>query len=501
VRKTKEITKILIANRGEIAVRVARACREMGITSVAVYSEADRSARHVRYADEAYEIGPPPSSESYLLVKRIIDTALKAGCQAIHPGYGFLAENPALPKACAKAGLIFIGPSAESMALLGNKTEARKVMAAANVPIIPGAKEPLPSVIEALSAAVEVGYPVLLKAAGGGGGKGVRIVNSPEEMGSAFERARAEAVSAFGNPDIYLEKFVVGPHHVEIQILADSHGNVIHLNERECSVQRRYQKLIEESPCCILDSALREKMGETAKKAVLASGYENAGTVEFLVDSKRDFYFLEVNARLQVEHPVTELITGIDLVKEQIRIAQGLPLSITQEQVPIHGAAIECRISAEDPESFLPSVGLIRELIEPSGPGVRVDSGISKNYDVPVYYDPLLAKVITWGATREEARTRMLRALEEYKIEGVKTTIPFHRRVLTHEAFIKGDYDTGIVPRIEHSRTTRHLEVAAMAAVIVAMSDERMEFTSEAENPEGWKLAGRVFHGLHRLGW
>ncbi len=493
------INKILIANRGEIAVRIARACHETGITSVAVFSEADRSAKHVRYADEAYEIGPAPSVESYLVIDRIIETAVKSGCQAIHPGYGFLAENPALPAACAAAGLVFIGPDADSMALLGNKTEARKVMEKAGVPIIPGAMEPLQSEAEALAAAAETGYPVLLKAAAGGGGKGVRVVHSEDELPSAFKRAGAEALSAFGNPDVFLEKYLIEPRHVEIQILADNYGNVIHLNERECSVQRRYQKLIEESPCCILDEAMRERMGNAAITAVKASGYTNAGTVEFLVDSSGDFYFLEVNTRLQVEHPVTELITGIDLVKEQIRIASGEKLGLTQEDIGINGAAIECRISAEDPETFLPSVGYIRELVEPSGPGVRVESGISADYDIPVYYDPLLAKVITWGKDRPEAIARMLRALDEYKIKGVKTTIPFHRRVLVNRDFIEGNYDTGIVTRIEHHRMNDFLEISAIAATIVAMNENNVDFVSDVKQDDGWKLSGRMYGGIRSI--
>ncbi|NOQ21473.1 MAG: acetyl-CoA carboxylase biotin carboxylase subunit [Candidatus Aegiribacteria sp.] len=490
------ISKILIANRGEIAVRIARACHETAITSVAVFSEADRSAKHVRYADEAYEIGPAPSVESYLVIDRIIETAVRSGCQAIHPGYGFLAENPALPAACAAEGLIFIGPDADSMALLGNKTEARKVMEKAGIPIIPGAMEPLKSEAEALVAAAEAGYPVLLKAAAGGGGKGVRVVHSEDELPSAFIRAGAEALSAFGNPDVFLEKYLIEPRHVEIQILADNYGNVIHLNERECSVQRRYQKLIEESPCCMLDEAMRERMGKAAITAVKASGYTNAGTVEFLVDSSGDFFFLEVNTRLQVEHPVTEMITGIDLVKEQIKIASGEKLGMGQEDISINGAAIECRISAEDPETFLPSVGYITELVEPAGPGVRVESGISADYDIPVYYDPLLAKVITWGKDRQEAIARMLRALDEYKIKGVKTTIPFHRRVLIDKGFSEGNYDTGIVTRIEHHRTNDFLEISAIAATIVAMNDENVDFVSDVKQDDRWKLSGRNYGGI-----
>ncbi len=494
--------KVLIANRGEIAIRVARGCRELGIETVAVFSEVDRSAKHVRYCDEAYKIGPAPSSESYLVIEKIIETALESGCQAIHPGYGFLAENAALPAACVKAGLTFIGPTAEAMALLGSKTEARKTMEKAGVPIIPGIDKSLDSAEEALEVAKKIGYPVLLKAAAGGGGKGVRIVDSEEVLSQELERAQAEAQAAFGDPSVFLEKYIVKPRHVEIQILADEHGNVIHLNERECSVQRRYQKLVEESPSCILDDELRQKMGETAIKAVQASGYTNAGTVEFLVDSNRDFYFLEVNTRLQVEHPVTELITGIDLVREQIRVAAGEKLTITQEDVGINGASIECRISAEDPDTFLPSTGIIKEMVEPAGPGVRVESGIAENSEVSIYYDPLLAKVIVWAPTRQEAIDRMLRALEEYKIKGVKTTIPFHLRVLKHEDFVSGNYDTGIVPKVKVTKKNKNVEIAAIAATIVAMADENISFADSGKaESNAWKMSGRGNGGLDSFRW
>ena len=491
-----KIRKVLIANRGEIAVRIARACHEMGITSVVVFSQADRSSKHVRYADEAYEIGPPPSSESYLVIPRIMEVARKAGCQAVHPGYGFLAENPDLPAACREEGLIFIGPQEESMSLLGNKTRARTVMDRAGIPIIPGTLQPLETVEQAYVEAETCGYPVLLKAAAGGGGKGVRVVHSREELPAALRRSRSEALSSFGNDDVYLEKYLVSPRHVEIQILADGHGNAVHLNERECSVQRRYQKLVEESPCCIVDGDLRERMGGDAIAAVKASDYVNAGTVEFLVDSDGSYYFLEVNARLQVEHPVTEMITGMDLVKEQIRVAMGNELSFSQDDVGINGAAIECRISAEDPVTFMPSVGKIRELVEPSGPGIRVESGIYSGCEVSVYYDPLLAKVIAWGGTRDEAISRMLRALDEYKIKGVKTTIPFHRKVLTREDFRSGNYDTGIVPKVELTETTHHIEAAAIAATVVAMDDEKVDFVKGSEETDRWKLSGRMYGGF-----
>ncbi|MBN1434834.1 acetyl-CoA carboxylase biotin carboxylase subunit [Candidatus Fermentibacterales bacterium] len=496
------ISKILVANRGEIAVRVMRACRELDITSVAVYSEVDRAAKHVRYADEAYEIGPAPSRESYLRIDKIMDVARRSGADAIHPGYGFLAENPELPAACEEQGIIFIGPGSESMALVGDKTRARETVESVGIPIVPGIKEPLQSSEQAIAVAKAIGYPVMLKASGGGGGKGVRIVENDQDLPGALERARAEAVSAFNNPDVYLEKYLVRPRHVEVQVVADAHGNVVHLNERECSVQRRYQKLIEESPSCALTPELRRQMGEAAIRAIRASGYVNAGTVEFLVDSERNFYFLEVNARLQVEHPVTELITGLDLVKLQILVAGGQKLPMTQKQVRINGAAIECRISAEDPQTFLPSTGIIEELIEPAGPGVRVESGISVGYEVPIYYDPLVAKLITWGADRAEALSRMDRALKEYKIRGILTTIPFHQKALRFGPFLEGDYHTGMVSEIEHTETSEHIEIAAMAATIVAMAESRVDLQpGEKGAGSQWRMSGRANGGLYRIGW
>lgn len=495
-----EFRKILIANRGEIAIRIMRACREMDIQSVAVYSEIDRTARHVRYADEAYCIGPAPSMESYLKIDRIVETALKSGCQAIHPGYGFLAENPQLPSACRKAGITFIGPSAESMALLGNKTRARTMAVEAEIPIVPGTTAPLSDLSEAEAVVKDMGFPVLLKAAGGGGGKGVRVVRESSELRSSLEQATAEARAAFDNPDIYIERYLERPRHVEIQVLADHHGNVVHLCERECSVQRRFQKLIEEAPSCALDDELRFRMGEAAKRAVKASDYHNAGTVEFLLDSTGHFYFCEVNARLQVEHPVTELITGVDIVKEQIMIAQGYPLSFTQEDVKISGSAIECRICAEDPVTFLPSTGTITEMEEPSGPGVRLESGVSEGYQVSLYYDPLIAKLLVWGRDREEALSRMKRALQEYRIKGIHTTIPFHLKALENESFRSGSYDTGIVGEIEHPKTEMHIEVAAIAAAIVAGEDLAVELGGPTEKSR-WKMLGRVGNGLHRSKW
>jgi acetyl-CoA carboxylase biotin carboxylase subunit len=495
------ISKILVANRGEIAVRIMRACREMDIESVAVFSEVDRTSKHVRYADEAWCIGPAVSSESYLRIDRIISTAKDSGCDAVHPGYGFLAENPALPRACKEAGLIFIGPSEESMALLGDKTEARTMAIAAGIPVIPGIAHPLEDAEEALKVAEEIGYPVLLKAAGGGGGKGVRVVDTPDELADAFERATAEAKASFDNSDVYVEKFLINPRHVEIQILADNYGNIIHLNERECSVQRRFQKLIEESPSCALDEELRKKMGETAIRTARAAGYTNAGTVEFLLDAEGNFYFCEVNTRLQVEHPVTELLTGIDLVKQQILIASGEKLSLKQEDIGLNGASIECRICAEDPISFLPSIGTITELVEPAGPGVRLDSGIHDGYEVTMYYDPLVAKLIVWGSNREEAIARMKRALEEYKIKGIETTIPFHMKVLEHEPFLRGCYNTGIVKEIEHPETDMHIEIAAIAAAIIAKTQGSIDIRPVTEDSSRWKLSGRTDHGVYRRRW
>jgi acetyl-CoA carboxylase biotin carboxylase subunit len=491
--------KILIANRGEIAIRVMRACRELGIESVAVFSEVDRTSKHVRYADEAWCIGPAQSTESYLRIDKIIDVAKRSGCQAIHPGYGFLAENPQLPKACMDSDIVFIGPSAESMTLLGDKTEARKMAVEAGIPVIPGISRPIVDSDEALGLAEEIGYPVLLKAAGGGGGKGVRIVEEAGELRDAFERATAEAAAAFNNPDVFVEKFLVKPRHVEFQVLADGFGNAIHLNERECSVQRRFQKLVEESPSCALDDGLRSRMGATAIQAVKSSGYANAGTVEFLLDAEGNYYFCEVNARLQVEHPVTELVTGIDLVKEQIYIAAGERLRIDQDDVGLSGASIECRICAEDPVSFLPSIGTITELVEPAGPGVRLESGISEGSEITMFYDPLIAKLLVWGSDREEAMARMRRALEEYKIKGIQTTIPFHIRVLEHGPFLKGNYNTGIVKEIEHSETDRHIDISAMAAAIVADTLGTVEIRPiSSRGRSRWKMAGRMDHGIYR---
>ncbi len=465
--------KVLIANRGEIAVRIIRACRELGLETVAVYSEADRTALHVRYADEAYLIGPAPVQESYLRWERIVDVAIRAGAEAVHPGYGFLAENAAFAQACQEAGLIFVGPNPQTIRLMSDKMAARRTVKAAGVPVAPGTDYGL-SDEELIAAAERLGYPLLIKPAHGGGGKGMRIVESPQEMPRALAIARRESKAVFGDDILYLEKIVEGARHIEFQILADSFGNVIHLGERECSIQRRHQKLIEEAPSKALDEELRRRMGEAAIKVARAVGYVNAGTVEFLLDKDKNFYFIEMNCRLQVEHPVTEMVTGIDIVKEQLRIASGRRLRYGQDDVRLRGWAIECRIMAEDPyNDFLPSPGRITGLYEPSGPGVRVDSGVYEGFEVPLYYDSLIGKLIAWGETRGEAILRMRRALDEYRIVGIKTNIPFHQQIVNDTRFISGRFDTRFVEHrfsmIEIERR-EHLEVAAIAAALLAHS-------------------------------
>src|SRR5437667_4756994 len=445
--------KILIANRGEIAVRVIRACREMGIATVAVYSEADRGGLHARMADEAYAIGPAPSRESYLVIDKIIDAAKRANADAIHPGYGFLAENAAFAQACENAGIPFIGPSPASIALMGSKIEARRAVAKYGVESVPGTLDPITSDDEARKIASSVGYPIMLKASGGGGGKGLRFVKAENELESALRNTRSEAMAAFGDDAIYIEKFVEQPRHIEIQVLSDRYGNAIAIGERECTIQRRHQKVIEECPSPIMDSGLRRRMGEAALRVVAAADYYNAGTVEFLVDAHRRFYFLEMNTRLQVEHPVTEMVTGLDLVKLQIRVAAGEKLPITQDDVVMRGSAIECRIYAEDPDNnFFPSPGTIVMLRTPSGPGVRDDSGVYEGWTVPIEYDPLISKLATWADTREETIARMQRALREYRIEGIKTNIAFFLDVLSDPDFRRGDFDTGFIERFNRGQ-------------------------------------------------
>jgi acetyl-CoA carboxylase biotin carboxylase subunit len=469
--------KVLIANRGEIAVRVIRACRELGLQTVGVYSDADRQALHVRYADEAYRLGPAPSRDSYLRIDKIIDIARKCEAKAIHPGYGFLAERAEFAEACREAGIAFVGPNPSSIAAMGDKAVARSTVSRAGVPVVPGTEgEGALSDEELLSLAPSIGFPLLVKATAGGGGKGMREVASLEEMPTLLNAARREAEASFGDGNVYLEKLVEGARHIEIQILADGQDNVIHLGERECSIQRRHQKLLEESPSPFVgeDEEFRQKIGAVAVRAAQAVGYVNAGTIEFLVDKDKHFYFLEMNTRLQVEHPVTELVTGIDIVKEQIRIARGRSLRHTQEDIHHHGWAIECRINAEDPyNNFIPSTGVITHTLLPTGPGVRVDTGVYIGFEVTPYYDSLISKLIVWGDTRGEAILRMRRALEEYKILGVRNNIPFHQRLMDSHRFMGGQYDTRFVEErfsIEEAEEGKqiHPDVAAVLATLVA---------------------------------
>jgi acetyl-CoA carboxylase biotin carboxylase subunit len=499
--------KILIANRGEIAVRVMRTCRELGVRTVAVYSDADRTAPHVLLADEAYHIGGSPARESYLVGERIIATALKCGAQAIHPGYGFLAENGAFAAAVEAAGLTFIGPPAASMRAMGSKTEARRIMSEASVPVVPGDKSGLSDVDAALASAERIGYPVLIKASMGGGGKGMRIVRHKKELPAAFEAARRESLSAFSSDEVYLERFIDGPRHIEIQVLADKQGNCIHLYERECSIQRRHQKVVEEAPSPALRELpkVRERMGAAAVAAARACGYVNAGTVEFLFNpTTSDFYFLEMNTRLQVEHPVTELVTGIDLVREQLLIAAGEPIRHRQEDIVHRGHAIECRLYAEDPlNGFLPDAGTVRSLVRPGGHWVRVDSGVEEGSEVGVYYDPLLAKLVVWGPDRDAAIRRMHRALGEYRVIGLTTNIGFNRWVMENPRYISGDFDTRFIEqefKPEYLQPKQDdLEVAAAIAAAL-WEDERRSVPTVSvganASPDGkitaWKRSGRM---------
>ncbi|RLF92923.1 acetyl-CoA carboxylase biotin carboxylase subunit [Thermococci archaeon] len=439
--------KILIANRGEIAIRIMRGCKELGIKTVAVFSEADKTALFRKYADESYLLGPAPPLKSYLNIDKIIEIAHQSEAEAIHPGYGFLAENPDFAEICKKEGIVFIGPPTKAIIDMGSKIVARNTMKKADVPIIPGSEGEIKDVEKAKDVAKECGYPVLIKASAGGGGIGIKTVNSEEDFEEALASTQRLAKSAFGNDAVFIEKYLEEPRHIEFQVLADSHGNVIHVRERECSVQRRHQKLIEETPSVVVNDELREKMGEIAVRATRAAKYENAGTVEFMY-SKGDFYFLEMNTRLQVEHPITEVITGVDLLKEQLNIASGGELSYTQEDIKGDGHAIECRINAEDPlNNFTPAPGKIVRYAEPGGPGVRVDSGVYQGFTIPSAYDPMISKLIIWGRNRNEAIVRMKRALWEYQISGIRTNIPFHEVVMNHEKFIKGDYTTHFIPQ------------------------------------------------------
>jgi acetyl-CoA carboxylase biotin carboxylase subunit len=499
--------KVLVANRGEIAVRILRACRERGLETVSVYSEADRQALHVRYADEAYLLGPAPSRESYLRADKIIDIAKKCGADAIHPGYGFLAERDDFAEACEKNGITFIGPKASAIAAMGDKGIARATVIKAGVSVVPGTEDVGNLTDEQLLAqAPEIGFPLLIKATAGGGGKGMREVQSIEEMPALIQSARREAEAAFGDGNVYLEKLVEGARHIEIQILADTHGNVIYLGERECSLQRRHQKLLEEAPSAFVDEELRRKMGEVAVKAAKAVDYVNAGTIEFLVDKDKNFFFLEMNTRLQVEHPVTEMVTGVDIVAEQIRIARGRQLSYTQEDVHFNGHAIECRINAEDPyNGFLPSTGRITHSLLPTGPGIRVDTGVYPGFEITPYYDPMIGKLIVWGETRAQAILRMRRALEEYRIVGVRTNIPFHQTMMDSHRFMGGQYDTRFVEErfsMEAAEEGKKSfdDIAAIFATLVAHAETQRaaQIVRRGErDTSNWKWVGR-WERMHR---
>jgi len=504
------IKKVLIANRGEIAVRIIRSCRELGIKSVAIYSDADRTAMHVRYADEAYHIGPSPSKESYLNGDKIIEVAKQCEADAIHPGYGFLSENAEFAKKCKAAGIIFIGPTWESIVTMGDKISARLKMIEAGVPVVPGTQQKVGDIESVNKVVSEIGLPVIIKASAGGGGKGMRLVRKKEDLASAIRMAQSEALSSFGNDTVYIEKYLDSPHHIEFQILADKQGTTVHLFERECSVQRRHQKMIEETPSPFITKELRDQMGEAAIKAAKAVNYEGAGTIEFLVDANRNFYFLEMNTRLQVEHPITERTTGIDLVKEQIYIASGKPISFSQDELVQFGHAIECRISAEDPfNNFMPCPGIIRHISEPNGLGVRTDGYVYEGYEIPMHYDPMITKIITWGRTRAEAIERMKRALFEYKITGVKTSIKFLEKIMDNKDFNDGNYDTHFIEKHmdelldihsdPHPTTT---DMALIGAYIdytsklekIGMND----FVITAKKNEKWKEYG-LMKSLQRI--
>jgi acetyl-CoA carboxylase biotin carboxylase subunit len=494
------IRKVLVANRGEIATRVIRACREQGIATVAVYSEVDREALHVQMADEAYPIGPPAPAESYLKIDTLVQVAKQSGADAVHPGYGFLAENARFAEACVGAGLVFIGPPPDAIRAMGDKTAARRIAREMQVPMVPGTVDPVQGDGEARRVASEVGYPVMIKAAMGGGGKGMRLVRSDAELEGALRTARSEATTAFGDGSVYIERYVEEPRHVEIQVLADAHGHVVHLGERECSIQRRHQKLIEESPSPFLDAAVRAKMGEAACRVAKAAGYVNAGTVEFLMDRDHNFYFLEMNTRLQVEHPVTELVTGIDLVRAQLAVAAGEPLPFRQDDITWRGWAIECRINAEDPfMGWMPSPGTITGLRPAAGPWVRDDSGAYEGCTIPRYYDTLISKLIVWGPDRAAAIARMARALDEYKVTGVRTTIPVLARILAHEDFRAGRLSTQLLERMLPELTPsegRYEPIAVIAAALAEFARlHRPAATAAASSPpaapSAWRLGAR----------
>lgn len=499
-----QIKKILVANRGEIALRVMRSAREMGIKTVAVYSEADKSALHVRFADEAVCIGPPPSSESYLRADKIIDVCKSLGVDAIHPGYGFLSENANFAKKVAEAGLIFIGPSPSAIEIMGSKLAAKQAVAKYNIPMVPGMEKAITDVEEAKAVAAKIGYPILIKASAGGGGKGMRVVESPEEFEEQMNRAVSEATSSFADGSVFIEKFITSPKHIEVQVMGDHHGNIVHFFERECSIQRRHQKVVEEAPSSVLDEARRKAIGEAAVGVARACGYYNAGTVEFIVDENLDFYFLEMNTRLQVEHPVTELITGVDLVKLQIKVAQGEKLPLSQNDITHTGHALEVRVYAEDPtNNFLPDIGKLQTYVRPQGIGVRVDDGFEQGMTIPIYYDPMIAKLITYGKDREEAISRMLRAIEEYQITGIQTTLPFCAFAIDHEAFRSGNFDTKFVEKYftpDKLKPVQDPEMDEAAAIVgtyllsSATTKNPNINTSAPSQPSAWrrKRSGKI---------
>jgi len=494
------IKKILVANRGEIAIRVMRSCREMGIQSVAVFSEADRTSMHVRYADEAFYIGPSPSNESYLVIDNIIEVAKKCKVDAIHPGYGFLSENAEFADRCEKEGILFIGPSAYAMNTMGDKITARRKMQTASVPVVPGTTDPIIDIKEAIKTIHKIGLPVMIKASAGGGGKGMRLVTKEEDIVSSISSAKSEAAASFGNDAVYIEKYINSPHHIEFQILADKHGNCIHLFERECSVQRRHQKVVEETPSPIMTPEVREEMGRHAVAAAKAVNYAGAGTIEFIVDDDLNYYFLEMNTRLQVEHPITERVVSVDLVKEQIKIADGEVLQLKQDELRQNGHAIEVRIYAEDPDNnFMPSPGIIKHITEPLGLGVRHDGYVYEGYEIPLFYDPMISKLIVWAPSRQEAIDRMKRALYAYKITGIKTSIPFLSRVMEVPSFVKGKYNTHIIQDNEKYlkpkkvKSQKLKDVASIAAFVDYLSklEKHKTLAPAKETGSNWKECGR----------
>lgn len=493
------IKKILIANRGEIAIRVMNTCREMGIKTVAVYSEADRTSLHTHYADEAYCIGPAPSNESYLNTEKILEVAKKTGADAIHPGYGFLSENANFAEKCQKDGITFIGPDAYAINTMGDKITARKTMTAAGVPVVPGTAEPIMDIDAAVKKIMEIGLPVMIKASAGGGGKGMRLVEKEEDILSSVQGAKSEALAAFGNDAVYIEKYISSPHHIEFQILADKHGNCIHLFERECSVQRRHQKVVEETPSPIMTPKVRQEMGQHAVAAAKAVNYSGAGTIEFITDDNLNYYFLEMNTRLQVEHPITEQVVGIDLVREQIKIAGGEKLSVKQEDLSQHGHAIEMRIYAEDPDNnFMPNPGTIHHIQFPLGPGIRHDTYVHNGYKIPIYYDPMISKLVVWGNNRMEAIDRMKRALSGFRISGVKTSIPFLSRILEIDDFKKGRYTTHFIPKNEEELQKREIctedgeNIAAITAFVAFQNQMQKQIVSSPNVVSSkWKEFGR----------